>query len=272
MTPAIVAALQKCEALTPETFAKLQRPSEPPLREPSTGNPITHSQLIDLSKLLKQHASDLESDPSHAAYIPFRLQDLLRGTKVYVPPPPPKPEPTSEYKALMAHLRKQEEARAYERMLNPAPQTEMFSQRYPVTPNARFHTTAIDHAEEEDEATYADVNRQLALIANVLISIIACSVAIWMAARHWSAPTRLGLSMTGSGVVAAAEVVIYSGYIRRVREAKATEKAKVEVKEVAESWIIEGSKGAAEKVKLIPNATAPDTKDGQVRFRHGKQK
>jgi hypothetical protein len=124
----------------------------------------------------------------------------------------------------MARLRREEENMAYQRMVNP-------------------HTTIpessrIPTADEEDEVTYSDVNRQLGLIINVLVSIIACSVAIWIAARHWSVPQRMALSMFGSVTVAVAEVVIYMGYIRRIKEAKHTEVKKVETKEVVETWVI----------------------------------
>lgn len=136
----------------------------------------------------------------------------------------------------MARLREEEETRAYERMMNPPPQWETFSQRFPNASHAPlFPDVSIP---EEDEVTYADINRQMALIINVLVSIIACSVAIWMAASHWSTPTRLGLSMGGSGVVGIAEVVVYAGYIRRVKEAKEKEKKKPEVKEIVQTWVI----------------------------------
>lgn len=153
----------------------------------------------------------------------------------------------------MARLRGEEEERAYERMINPPLPVETFSQRFPSA------SPAFAIKDEEDEVVYADVNRQLALIINVLVSIIACSIAIWIAARHWSVPQRLALSMTGSGLVAAAEIVIFSGYIRRVGEAKAQESAKVETKEVVESWVIDGKK--------VKDKNGLEPADGDVRFR-----
>ena len=140
----------------------------------------------------------------------------------------------------MARLRVEEEQRAYERMINPPSPAETFSQRFPSA------MPAFEVKEEVDELVYADVNRQLALIINVLVSIICCSVAIWIAARHWSVPQRLALSMIGSGLVAAAEIVIFSGYIRRVSEAKQHEAARVETKEVVETWIIDSKKPGKE--------------------------
>jgi len=169
----------------------------------------------------------------------------------------------------MARLRREEEARAYDRMLNPQFPSESFAQRFQGSPHANLFPSSYDLAkQEEDETTYADVNRQLTLILNVLISIICCSVCIWIAAKHWSTPTRLGLSISGSLVVAIAEVVIYSGYIRRLEEAKQKEKLKVEQKEVSETWVIEPNKDRNLK-KPVP-VPAPKINDTNVRQRKGK--
>lgn len=131
----------------------------------------------------------------------------------------------------MARLRREEESRAYHRMLNPPLSTETFSQRFPSS----YPTTDPN---EEDEMTYNDINRQMALIFNVLLSIIACAGAIWMAAKWWNTPARLALSMSGSLLVGVAEVVVYSGYIRRLGEAKGKAKGLKEVKEVVRTWVV----------------------------------
>ena len=167
---------------------------------------------------------------------------------------------TLEYKALMRNLRKEEEQRQYERMLNPQSQGTF-------GPDASYSfnpATSLSHgpaADEVDEVTYADVNRQMALIINVLVSIIACSVAIWIAARRWDVPQRLGLSMSGSGLVAVAEVAIYMGYIRRIKDAKDKEVKKVERKEVVETWVLDGT-----------TSIAKDSANETVRYRKGKHR
>ena len=110
-------------------------------------------------------------------------------------------------------------------------------------------------ANEDEEMTYADVNRQVALIINVLVSIVACGVALWMAARHWSVPSRLGLSMGGGGLVGVAEVAIYAGYLRRLTEAKQKEKKKTEKKEVFETWVIGRSEADEKSADPKPSPT-----------------
>ncbi|KAI4758120.1 hypothetical protein E4T44_10900, partial [Aureobasidium sp. EXF-8845] len=158
--------------------------SDPSLSEPTVGAPVTHAQLIQVARFLRESQLPNNND--------FRLDTLLKGANIYVPPPKPKPQPTAEYTALMARLRREEENIAYQRLINPTSS---------IPEPARIRVE-----DEEDEVTYTDVNRQLALIINVLVSIIACSVAIWIAARHWSVPQRMALSMFGSGTVAFAEV------------------------------------------------------------------
>lgn len=164
----------------------------------------------------------------------------------------------------MQRLRHEEEERQYERMVNPQSQHETFSQRFPNAARTFNPTTSIGQGpdtKEVDDVTFADVNRQMALIINVLVSIIACSVAIWIAARRWSVPQRLALSMSGSCLVAVAEVAIYMGYVRRIKDAKETEKKVVESKEIVDSWVFDGKRGGQKA----------DESDG-IRYRKGKHR
>ena len=144
----------------------------------------------------------------------------------------------------MARLRREEEGRAYERMINPPLPVESFVQRFPTSSNAKLfpHPTKVDDA-AADEITYADINRQMALIINILVSIVACSVAIWMVSSRWTTPKRLGLSMGGSGIVGVAEVVVYTGYLRRLKEAKEKGKKEIEVKKIIKTWVIGAEEG-----------------------------
>lgn len=141
----------------------------------------------------------------------------------------------------MARLRREEESRSYDRMTNPRPPMETFAQLFPASSAAHaFSSNNQTITSEEDEVTYQDIDRQMALIFNVLISIVCCAAAIWIAARWWSTPTRLALSMSGSLLVGIAEVVVYSGYVRRVSESKGKEKAVKESKIVVNTWVVGG--------------------------------
>lgn len=140
----------------------------------------------------------------------------------------------------MRNLRQEEEARAYERMINPPPSRETFADRFASGPSPALFTTTQKEIDEDDDITYADINRQLALIINILVSIVACSVAIWMASRHWSTPSRLGFSMGGSILVGVGEVVVYAGYIQRMKDAREKSKKHKEVKKIISTWVIGG--------------------------------
>ncbi len=164
----------------------------------------------------------------------------------------------------MARLRREEESRAYERMISPIQPQETFSQRFPTASAAYAFSSTAAHESfnstvEEDGITYADVNRQITLIINVLISIAACAAAIWMAARWWDTPARLALSMSGSLLVGVAEVVVYSGYIKRLGEAKWKEGTVKEVKEIVNTWVIGGGEDRIETQSIdLISATGKD--------------
>jgi hypothetical protein len=89
MTPAMVAALETIDRFELMLGAH-SIDSECPLSNPAVGNPIGHSQVISISKLLKDHSDLLTEEP-----ISHHLEHLLRGSRVYTKPPKPKQEPVS---------------------------------------------------------------------------------------------------------------------------------------------------------------------------------
>ena len=161
----------------------------------------------------------------------------------------------------MSRLRQEEESRAYSRMTGSSSLKESFAQRFPNSQHAHLFPTTKDDVGDENEVSYADINRQMAVIINVLVSIIACAVALWIAARHWSAPSRLGLSMGGSGVIGAAEVVVYAGYLRRVKEAKTRSEQEVEVKEIIDTWVIDSKESSKDRKQpvAVPSSHTAET-------------
>ena len=99
ITPAIIRALEELQAngQVPEAF---HGTSEPLLDQPATGNPITHGQIIAISKALKEIKTDALNGKLHTM-VSYHLDDLLRGSKVYVDPPKPKAEPVGSSYLLL---------------------------------------------------------------------------------------------------------------------------------------------------------------------------
>ena len=151
----------------------------------------------------------------------------------------------------MARLRREEESRAYERMTKPSLAARIMEQRLPNTCNSKLFSGNQAQIDEGDDTSYADVNRQMALIINILVSIVACSTALWLVASGWSTPSRLAFSMGGSLLVALAEAVVYAGYLRRVDEAKAKGSKQFEIKEIIKTWAIGGEKDSSQGANTI---------------------
>ncbi|SPO07614.1 uncharacterized protein DNG_10309 [Cephalotrichum gorgonifer] len=237
------------EAETPDTTNAKTNVDEPSLDAPAPGKPISHGQILDLWKALK--------DQKRTAYT---LEKLLEGARVHIPPPPPKPESakTPEFKALMARLRREEEARAYDRMLNPpqplpfpTSQPSFSSAAHPSSfdPFAAVHKPAdpADVAADDNVAAIAkELNQQLMLVLNILLSVFGTAAAVWFAARWWSVTARLLLSLAAAIVVAIADVVIVSGFASKVARGRDKSKKEVEVREVVNTWVV-GGKGEAEE-------------------------
>lgn len=140
----------------------------------------------------------------------------------------------------MAKLRRDEDARAYERMINPPPAFETFRDHYPDSARsfAAVHKPTCDADLGDDEITYNEVHRQVMLLINFMVSIAGVAATLWIVGRWWSLPARLFLTMGGSILVGIAEVAVYSGYIWRMGEAKRKEEHRPERKEVVQSWVV----------------------------------
>jgi hypothetical protein len=95
MTPFIVGAVSKCQEVGVEVQKQSQASSEtePSLQDPAIGKPISHGQITQLWKLLKDH--DAQS---------YTLENLLWGARVYVPPAPAKPEPVRPFLSCLYTL------------------------------------------------------------------------------------------------------------------------------------------------------------------------
>lgn len=95
MTPFLVGAISKFKEVGAEVEKQSQASSEaePSLQNPAIGKPISHGQIVQLWKLLKDH--DAQS---------YSLENLLWGARVYVSPAPAKPEPVRPFPVLYLQL------------------------------------------------------------------------------------------------------------------------------------------------------------------------
>ncbi|PHH80791.1 hypothetical protein CDD80_6881 [Ophiocordyceps camponoti-rufipedis] len=250
MTPPMVEGL---ESLGTADGIEDDDSTEPSLARPAVGKPISHGQVVHLWTALQS-----------SQHSPCSLERLLQGSRVFVPPPPPKPEPSEEYKTLMARLRREEAARAYQRMVSPTPLNESFYDRFPTAAvNRPTHTSDLG---DEDDVTYAEVQRQVMLIINFLVSILGVAGTLWVVARWWSLPARLLLALSGAIIVAVAETTVYRVYLWRKGQARAKQKAVVETQEVVNTWVV-GKDDRQEDDSSVLLPARQDDVDGAARRR-----
>ena len=95
MTSAIVAAVQYCFENNLEGFLAATNDHEPAMENPAVGKPISHTQVIALSRCLRDHLkNNINSAPLISdSPLVYHLDPLLRGSRVYIEAPKPKPEP-----------------------------------------------------------------------------------------------------------------------------------------------------------------------------------
>lgn len=94
ITPAILAAIREARRSSLDLNGTTEA-SEPSLDDPSIGDPISHGQIIALSKLLR-HVNNKPEDcgpETSQGLASYHLDDLLRGARIYHEPPKPKAEP-----------------------------------------------------------------------------------------------------------------------------------------------------------------------------------
>lgn len=106
----------------------------------------------------------------------------------------------------MARLRKEQEQREY---------AHLVSKRGPE-----------EGLEEEKD----DINPSLVL--NILLSVVMCAGAMFYLTRWWrNDGVRVLLSLSTGILVGVAEVTVYAGYLRKVKESREKERAKREKKQ-----------------------------------------
>lgn len=90
LTPAATSAVELYNQLSDQ---KDDVPSsDPSLSEPTVGAPVSHAQLIQVARFLRESRLPNKND--------FRLDTLLKGANIYVPPPKPKPQPVCTHSIM----------------------------------------------------------------------------------------------------------------------------------------------------------------------------
>ena len=85
ITPALVTAINAVHDDHPD-HTVTDGETDSTLGSPKVGDPITHEQILAISKSLRRQIGLSPSVPSH-------LDELLRGSRIYHEPPKPKAEP-----------------------------------------------------------------------------------------------------------------------------------------------------------------------------------
>ncbi|CDR37042.1 CYFA0S01e06722g1_1 [Cyberlindnera fabianii] len=188
----------------------------PTLRDNLKGLPhsktILERQWITTNDILYLHKK-------HLPHIP--LSKLLKGLDVYNPPKAT-PKYTPEFQKQLDKLRLQNEENEYQELVNRG-------------------KVKLD----EDYVSPADMAReirsQITTMVNIIISVLSVVYAIW----YWTSNEavfklhyRVLLCLFFGILVLVAEVVVFNSYLRKMDEAKTTERKKREIKKVIESVII----------------------------------
>jgi len=175
----------------------------------------------------------------------------------------------------MARLRREEENRAYERMVGP-PRLETFAQRFPGAPSAGGMSTEQAFAEinrplKEDEGpaeiSMKEVNRQLTVVFNVLVSIFGVAATMWFATRWRPATERVLWCLFAAILTAVADAVIYSGVLGNMLGEPMKKKSKSEVREIVNTWEVGGEGKEGEPVEPVDE---PKHSDASVLRRRNK--
>lgn len=111
---------------------------------------------------------------------------------------------------------------------------------------------------ETDDIEFGDVQKQMTLIINFLVSVFGCGVAIWKVAQWWPVSTRLFLSLGGALIVAITEVVVYSAYTWRMSEGEKRQAKMKESREVIQTWVVGEEKEEKDESDAQPCATSTE--------------
>ncbi|GMM35467.1 Vph2 protein [Saccharomycopsis crataegensis] len=172
------------------------------------------------------------------------IPKILSSLKFYFPPKP-KTVQTPEFQRQLQRLRNLEEERRYQEMAY-SDKTTIYDKSLSIHQDTRLR---LDGGEDDDVSLSPSqfskqVKEQMTTILNILITAGSVAFAVWYWTKtsmtNVSISTRVFLSMAFGFLVLVAEVVVYNGYLRRMDDAKQTERRKKEKKKVVKTITIKG--------------------------------
>ncbi|KAB8075393.1 endoplasmic reticulum-based factor for assembly of V-ATPase-domain-containing protein [Aspergillus leporis] len=241
--------LSALEAIPPQDRGDLNLPPNP-----SLNSPITHDQLIRLSRYF-QHPLNNNNVPNDRK---LTLNTLLKGTTLYIPPPPPKPTPSPEYLALKARLQAAYEKDTYNSMTSTTPANHPSSIFASSTPTlSAIHDSNVDPDTDADADTLTP-----SLVLNIFLSVIITGFSVYWALTSFPTPellrrggggvseaVRVLLALAVAVGVGIAEVVIYAIYLGKVERARKKERGVRERKVVVGREVL-GAIGGEESERV----------------------
>ncbi len=94
MTPSMVDLIHDYSMFASSLTSLSSSTNEPSLVKPTVGNPISHGQLMEIAIAVREQRQTDDGVKSRG----LGLENLLRGSRVYIAPPKPKPEPVYEFR------------------------------------------------------------------------------------------------------------------------------------------------------------------------------
>lgn len=179
---------------------------------PSINGPISRSQIVSIWNALKEQSS------TDGGYV--SLDQLMRGTRIYIPPPPsvdtewPSGEPDEDTKEKIRRLRAQAEEVEYQRMLGKLNDRAIrVTKDSAVTGYIKEEDVGINHA------TYGVEHKEFGVIMNMLLTAFGVAASVWvLSTRYLSiahAYCAILALLAGAGMLVA-EVFLYSRMVHKV--------------------------------------------------------
>lgn len=202
---------------------------------------LDHTLLVSISKwVLSDQADGVKDNPAQ-----WKLSSLVSGSEVYIPAKP-KFERSKELEESLAAIQRAQEEAEYSRMsTSGAPilgsakpfsiTTAGLSRAYtniagtdPTLPlRARIATqygnvglAPIKQQTLAEEEEWKNVQRQLSVILNVFLSVMATATAAWWASGNADVAAKVLISLAAALITGLAEIVLYNRYQVYVTESR----------------------------------------------------